>query len=315
MPPGDEVHWQYPAWQGTVTDGKVYGRGALDMKGGLACGLFAIKAIMDAGISLKGDIHIQSVIGEEDGGCGALATILRGHTASAAIIMEPTELMVAPAQAGAMNFRIIVPGHPAHGCMRAEGVSAIEKFIPIYQALISFEKARNEAMDDPLFSAYELPIPLSIGTVQSGNWASTVPESLTFEGRFGIAVGEDMMTARQAFEAVVAEASQADEWLQAHPPTVEWWGGQFESAGISLDEPIVHAVSGAFEQIAGTSPTVQGMTYGADMRLLVNEANIPTLMFGPGDIRLAHRHNEHVPIDDLRIVTQTLVLTILRYCR
>src|SRR5688572_8064503 len=137
---GDESRWHYPPYQGTIVDGRVYGRGALDMKGGLCCALFAAKAIQDAGIQLNGKLMIESVIGEEDGGIGTLATVLRGYKADGAIIMEPTELIVAPAQAGALSFRVTIPGLSAHGAMREEGVSAIEKFIPVFQALLVFEK-------------------------------------------------------------------------------------------------------------------------------------------------------------------------------
>ena len=137
VPPGDESNWRFPPWQGTVSDGRVYGRGALDMKGGLCCALYAAKAIHDAGVRLPGKLIIESVIGEEDGGVGTLAAIERGYRADGAIVVEPTELIVAPAQAGALNFRVTVPGLAAHGCIREEGVSAIEKFVPIYESLMA----------------------------------------------------------------------------------------------------------------------------------------------------------------------------------
>lgn len=314
VPAGDLNNWHYLPWQGTVADGHVYGRGALDMKGGLCCALFAAKAIQDAGVRLKGKLMVQSVIGEEDGGVGALAAVVKGYRADAAVIMEPTQLMVAPAQAGALNFRVVVPGFPAHGCFREEGVSAIEKFIPIYQALMALEAQRNQGVTDPLFAGYRLPYALTVGTLQAGNWASTVAETLSFEGRFGVAVNEDLDEARHALETAVAEAAQADEWLRQHPPQVSWWGGQFAPASIPADHPIVRSVSEAFAEITGAAPEVQGMTYGADMRLLVNEGGIPTVLFGPGDVRKAHQPDEHVPISDLEAVTRTLALTALRFC-
>lgn len=314
VPAGDLSNWVYPPWEATVADGNVYGRGALDMKGGLLCGLFAAKAIRDAGISLKGKLLIQSVIGEEDGGVGTLATILRGHHADAAIITEPTELMIAPAHAGALNFRITIPGFAAHGAVRDEGVSAIEKFIPIYQAIMAYEKERNAQIENPLFDAYPLPYPICIGTIKAGNWASTVAESCTFEGRFGLAVGEGSRLARQQFEQMIKEAASEDEWLRENLPTVKWWGGQFESAGIPLDEPIVTVTSQAFSDVTGTQPILQGMPYGADMRLLVRDAGIPTLMFGPGDVRKAHQPDEFVPLADLETVIKTLIVVILRFC-
>ncbi len=313
VPAGDLNNWHYPPFQATVADGKVYGRGALDMKGGLACAIFAAKAIHDAGVTLKGKLMIESVIGEEDGGVGALAAVVRGYKADAAVIMEPTELMIAPAHAGALNFRITIPGLAAHGAVRIEGVDPIAKFIPIYQALMNYETERNQHVDNPLFS-YPVPYPICVGTLQAGNWASTVAESLTFEGRYGIAIGEDIPASRQRFEAVVANVAQADEWLREHPPTVEWWGGQFEPAQIPTDHPIVTTVGAAFADITSSAPTYQGMPYGADMRLLVNDGDTPTLMFGPGNVRKAHQPDEFVPVEDLAVVVRTLALTALRFC-
>lgn len=314
VPSGDESNWAYPPWQTTLANGNVYGRGALDMKGGLCCALFAAKAIYDAGAQLKGKLIIESVIGEEDGGAGTLAACLRGYTADGAVVVEPTELIVAPAQAGAFNFRVTVPGLAAHGSMRQEGVSAIEKFIPVYQALIQLEHTRNQSLHDPRFADYELPYPICVGTLRAGDWASSVAESLTFEGRFGVAVGENSANARRQLEETVARAAQADPWLREYPPVVEWWGGQFEPAGIPPDHPLVSTVGSAFEAVAGTPARSIGMTYGADMRLLVNQGQTPTVLFGPGDVRQAHRPDEFVPLDDLRMVVQSLALTALRFC-
>jgi acetylornithine deacetylase len=166
--PGDEANWNHPPLRGTIYGGRVYGRGVADMKGGLCCAIFAAKAIEDAGVKLKGRLLIQSVIGEEDGGVGALATVLRGHTADAAVIMEPTELKIGPAHSGALAFSVRVPGKSAHACVREEGVSAIEKFIPLFNGLRALESQRNEPIDDPLYAMYKIPYPINIGTVQGG---------------------------------------------------------------------------------------------------------------------------------------------------
>jgi acetylornithine deacetylase len=314
VPAGDETNWNYPPWQGTIADGRVYGRGALDMKGGLCCAIFAAKALFDAGVRLKGKLIVESVIGEEDGGVGTLAAVLRGYKADGAVVVEPTELIVAPAQAGALNFRVTVPGLSAHGCMREEGVSAIEKFIPLYQAIMTLEQERNQHIQDPLFADYELPYAICIGTLQAGDWASSVAESLTFEGRYGVAVGEDIATARRLLEERVAHTAQTDPWLREHPPRLEWWGGQFEPAGIAVDHPLVKTVHGTYGDVTGSPARIQGMTYGADMRLLANEGHTPTILFGPGDVRNAHKPNEYVPVEELVIVARALALTALRFC-
>ena len=130
VPAGDLANWHYPPWQATVADGRVYGRGACDMKGGLACAMQAVKAIQAAGVSLRGRLLLEPVVGEEDGGLGALAAVLRGYRADGAVLIEPTELAIAPVQAGALTFKVRLQGQSAHGCVREEGVSAIEEFIP-----------------------------------------------------------------------------------------------------------------------------------------------------------------------------------------
>jgi len=314
VPAGDPANWQFPPWQATIADGRVYGRGAVDMKAGVCCAIFAAKAIHDAGVRLRGRLQVQTVMGEEDGGLGTLAALVAGHTADAAVVIEPTELRVAPLQAGAHNFRLTVYGLAAHGCVREEGVSAIEKFAPLHQAILELERARNERHRHPLFARYRTPYPICIGTVRAGTWASSEAESLVAEGRFGIAIGEQPMVARQELEAAVARAVSADPWLRAHPPLLEWWGGTFDPAATPSDHPIVGAVAESYGAVTGAPALLEGMTYGADMRLLVNVGGIPTVLFGPGDVRVSHRPDEYVPIADMLACTRTLALTALRFC-
>ncbi len=314
VPAGEPERWSVPPWEATVRDGRVYGRGSVDMKGALCCALFAIRALRDVGAEIEGTLLLQSVVGEEDGGLGTLAAVERGHAGDAAIVLEPTELMVSPAQAGAMNFRLTVPGRAAHGALRTEGVSPLDRFIPVYAALQRFEAERNAALRDPLFDAYEVPFALCIGTLRSGVWASTVAESLVCEGRLGVAPSEDPTSVRRAFEAVVTGAAAADPWLREHPPVVEWWGGQFHPAAIPPDHPIVNTLIDAHRAATGTPPTLQGMPFGADMHLLVRQGRTPTVLYGPGDIRRGHAPDEYVPVADLEVATRTLALAMLRFC-
>ena len=323
-PAGDEAAWTAPPWQPVLRDGRVYGRGAVDMKGGLCCALFAAKAIRDAGLGLRGRLSVASVAGEEDGGTGTLAALLRGHTAHGAVVVEPTRLRVVPAQAGSLMFRLTIHGLSAHGCVREEGVSAVESFVPLLAALRRLEAERCGVEDgaaavagdphSPLFAGYRLPWPIEVGTLRAGDWASSVPDTLVAEGRYGVAVGEDVTAARRTFEDAIARASAAHPWLAAHPPEVEWWGGRFDPAVTDPDDPIVRVVTGAAADVTGSAPPVEGVTYGADMRLLVNVGRIPTVLFGPGDVRVAHMPDEYVPIDDLHAAARALALTALRFC-
>ncbi len=334
VPVGDEAAWSASPWDPTVKDGRVYGRGAVDMKGGLCCALFVAKALRDADITLRGRLSVASVVGEEDGGTGTLAALLRGHTADGAVVVEPTQLHVVPAQAGSLMFRLVVHGLSAHGCVREEGVSAVEKFVPLFAALRRLELERCGVVAEaestgvaaggaaavagdprsPLFAGYRLPWPIEVGTVRAGDWASSVPDTLTAEGRYGVAVGEEVAAARRALEEAIARAAAADPWLAVHPPEVEWWGGRFDPAVTDPGHPIVTAVTNAVSDITGSAPPVEGVTYGADMRLLVNVGHIPTVLFGPGDVRVAHMPDEHVPIADLETAARALVLTAVRFC-
>jgi acetylornithine deacetylase len=314
VPIGDRTQWSVDPWTATIRDGAVVGRGACDMKGGLAAALAALRALAASRISLAGRVALHSVVAEEDGGAGTLATILRGHRGEGAISMEPTTLILSPAHAGALTFRIAVPGVSAHGCVREEGVSAIETFRPVHDALLRLEAERNARLRQPLFDRYRLPFALSIGRLNAGDWPSSVPDLLTCEGRYGIAPGEDPAAAKRGFEAAVDAAADAHPFLRQHRPRIEWWGGQFLPARTTDDAAIVGTASHAIADVMGGPPRVEGMTYGADMRLLVNEAQIPTVLFGAGDVRNAHRPDESVPIDDLLIVARVLALTAIRFC-
>jgi len=311
---GHADRWTYPPFSGEVADGKVYGRGACDMKGGLVAILAALRAIREAGLRFRGSVSVQSVIGEEDGGFGTFAALARGHRGDAVIVCEPTQLAVVPAHAGVTLFRITVPGRAAHGAVRLEGVSAFHSFLPIHDALMRLEKRRNETLRHELYEGIGLPWPISIGIVQAGNWPAIVPEFLTAEGRIGVAVGERISDVRHQFEQAVDEAAAADPWLLTHPPSVEWIGGVWEPAVTSRDHLLVQTLGKAVRQVTGQSASVRGVSYGSDMRLFTNNYGIPGVLFGPGDIRLAHFTDESVPIAEVEQAALALAMTILEFC-
>jgi len=312
--PGDPSRWRHDPFSGTIVGGRVFGRGACDMKAGLATNLFALAAVRDAGVPLAGDVIVQSVIAEEDGGAGTLAAILRGYTADAAIITEPTNLAVIPAQGGSLVFRLRIQGKSAHACVRNEGVSAIEKFFVIYQALLAFEARRNATIAHPLYASIANKIPINIGIVHAGTWPSSVPESLIAEGRAGLVPGEDLDGFRQEFAAVVRAAASEDPWLHDHPPIVEWFSGQFAPAEIPGDSPLVTLLQHAHSQATGQPVRIDAATYGADMRHFLLFGNTPCLMYGAGDVRLAHYTDESIALEDIRTATLTIALAIAEWC-
>jgi len=314
VPAGEIERWTHPPFELTKRDGRLFGRGVVDMKGQLCGALAAARALRDAGIELDGALQIQSVIGEEDGGSGTLATIERGHTGDGAVVVEPTEFVIAPAQAGALSFRLTVPGLAAHGALREEGVDPVEKFIPIFRRLRALEADRNRDVADPLFHGEALPYALTMGRLRAGIWPSTVAESLVVEGRYGVAPGEDLAGARRALEDAVAEAASGDAWLRDHPPAVEWAGAQFAPARTDERDPVVGTLAGAMRSLGGAAPRVGGVRFGADMRLLVNHGHVPTVLFGPGDVREAHRPDESIRAHDLVELARILAITAIRFC-
>ena len=311
--PGDASNWMFPPLEGTVVDGRVYGRGACDMKGGLTSGLYAIKALMDAGVEFKGSLFFESVVGEEDGGCGTLAACLRGYRADAGIVMEPSETKIAPEIAGAMSFRVAVPGRSVHACVREEGISAIDKFTILYKGLKELERERNEGVDNPMYARYSTPYAINVGRVEGGLWPGTVPETLVFEGRIGVAVDESKEQARMILEKKIEEIADGDAWLRAHRPRLEWVGYSFAPSKIPVDHSIVETVREAYTDVTGKQLTLEGMTYASDARRMINVAQTPTTVFGPGDVRTAHGPNEYVPIVELETTVRTLALTLLRF--
>lgn len=313
VPVGDPANWQHSPLGAELEDGRIYGRGACDMKGGLMAALYALKAIKDSGVPLAGSLLIESVIGEEDGGLGTFATLQRGYTGDAAIVCEPTSLNLIPAQAGALTFTVRVSGKSAHACVRLEGVSAIEKYLDIHRALLQLERERNSEVEHPLLGQLELPYPLSIGRVQAGNWSSSVPEELTFEGRIGVAMGESSAAVRQQFEQTLANLAETDPWLRDHPLAIEWSGGQFDSGETPLDSPLVDLCRQTLLDLIGHAPQLEGAPYGSDLRLLVNQGHIPTLLFGPGNVRIAHMPDEFVRVDEVLLAAKAYVVAALRF--
>ncbi|MGI8703877.1 MAG: ArgE/DapE family deacylase [Candidatus Limnocylindrales bacterium] len=314
VPVGDRGQWRHDPFAGVVENGFLYGRGACDMKGGVAAALAAIRGLASVArrVELAGEAMFVSVPSEEDGGSGMLAAIRAGYTGDMAVITEPTRLRLVTTQAGAITFRLTVPGRAAHASMRRQGVSALEKLFLVHEALGVDETARNAAEQRPEMRALGLPYPTIIGIVEGGEWASTVPDRVVAQGRYGVRVGQTPAEAEAELRTAIARACHDDDWLREHPVEVEITGGRFASSAIPVEHPLVAGLAETAGEVLGSRPEKVGVPYGADMRLLINEGRTPTVIFGPGDPAVAHAANERVPLDEVVDCARVLAAWLVR---
>jgi acetylornithine deacetylase len=314
VPEGNIDDWDHDPYSGHIQDGRLYGRGSTDMKGGTVSLLLAIEAIKASDISLKGDVIFQSVIEEESGGAGTLAAVLRGYWADGAIIPEPTNMKIFPKQQGSMWFRITVKGRSAHGGTRYEGISAIEKMSVVINELQQLEKERNTRMKDPLYANIPIPIPINIGKMNSGEWPSSVPDTAVIEGRIGVAPNESLEKTREEMENWIHALKETDNWFHRHPPKIEWFGGTWLPGNLDESHELFHTVKHSYHKITGNSPVVEASPWGTDGGILSNIGGTPVIVFGPGTTEAAHDSNEYIVLEQMFEAAEIIALSILNWC-
>ena len=311
---GPEDAWQFAPWSGTISGGAMHGRGVIDDKAGLAIMLFLARGWRELGIRLRGDVILESVADEEWGGAGTLATLQRGYLADAAVLFEPTDLAICPASRGGQAFRVTVQGRGAHPIRSYEGVSALDKAIPLLMALRALEVERQERFRTELFAPYPIFMPITVGTISADEFPSKVPEKCIFQGLFGFSPVESYQDARRELEARIAATAAADPWLLDHPPVVEWPGLCKEGGQTPTDHLVVATMGKAFADVTGAAPNITAFTAGCDFPYLTRYAGMPGLIFGPGNPVLAHTSAEQVKLADLLSAAKVLALVLLRWC-
>ena len=188
-----------------------------------------------------------------------------------------------------------MPGLATHGSTAYAGVSAVDAYVPIHAALTCLGQRRNTEVE-PLLAHLPVAYPLSVGRLRAGDWPSSVPDRLVAEGRYGLRIEEEPAAAMAELEAAVGEAAAVDPYLCDHPPVVTWPGGRFRGGRLPAGHGLTDQVRAAHAAVAGTDPgRERGAPWGSDLRLYAG-AGIPTLHYGPGDVRLAHGPDESVPV-------------------
>ena len=314
IPVGNGEGWSDNPWSAKIENGRIYGRGACDMKSGVASHILAVEYLKAAGVRLKGDVYINVVIDEEVSGHGTLDTVIRGYKADAGISGETSDLHVQPACIGRIWFQIDIEGKPAGIQQRYLGISAIDLGNKVVKAVQELEDHRVATVKHPLYPNALDSLPCIIGSFQAGNYPSAFPASAVLKGSIGTVPGEDHEGVKQSLVDKIAEMAATDEWMKDHPPVVRFVGYDAEASEIARDHGIVEAVSKAYTEITGKEPVISGRQGAADTRFLNSYGETPTVIFGPGSTAVMHANDEYVSIDDYITAIKVMALSIYDWC-
>jgi acetylornithine deacetylase len=314
IPVGGGAGWTDDPWSALIKNGRVYGRGAADMKSGVASHILAVQYLKEAGLTTKGDVYINVVIDEEVSGHGTLDTVIRGYKADAGISGETSDLAVQPACIGRIWFEIEVHGKPAGIQKRYEGISGIDLGNKITQAVADLEAIRVATVSHPLYPSALDSLPCIIGSFSAGNYPSAFPSSCLLKGSIGTVPGEDHEGVKQSLVEQIARESAKDPWMKLHPPVVRFVGFDAQASEIPTGHPIVETVCRSYKEVTGNDPQISGRQGAADTRFLNLYANTPTVIFGPGSTAVMHSNDEYVSIEDYITSIKVMALSIYDWC-
>jgi len=314
VPAGPLDMWTTPPFQPRRDAGWLYGRGAGDMKAGLAGCLGALAALARIGYRPAADVIVQSVVEEECTGNGALACLARGYRADAVLIPEPMEDRLIRAEVGVLWFQVQVRGIPVHVREAGSGANAIEAAYGLMQALHRLEdewNGRREAY--PPFEQVEHPINLNIGKIAGGDWPSSVPAWCSFDVRIAIYPGQSIEAAKREIEQTILAAARQNRFLDNYPPAIVYHGFEAEGYVLTGAEEPVAKLGDAHRAVFGRALEERAVTFTTDARFFVLYAGIPALVYGPNSEAI-HGFDERVDLESVRRITQAMTLFIADWC-
>jgi acetylornithine deacetylase/succinyl-diaminopimelate desuccinylase family protein len=335
VPVGDTTAWAHDPWQGEVAGGRLWGRGAADMKGGVACALVAMRALRDAGVGLAGDLWAHVVCDEEVVGRSTRNLLRRLPPVDAVLVAEPTDLAVMPVEGGLVHFRIEVEGRESHagnrymsvhagGLGANAGVNAIEKMLKIVAALQELERQWANLRHHPMLPAgFNTIMPGIIAGGPGGGHEGrlnvisnpgTSPNYCSVEYNLWFLPGETIEEVRQEIEGYVEQVCATDPWLRQHPPRFTWnlRDIYFPAAETAPDHPLIAALTAAIET-TGHDARVTAFTAASELAWYA-ERGIPGAIFGPGRIAQAHSPDEYVEIPQLRAACTAMAIAAAAWC-
>lgn len=316
--------WEYDPWDPVIEDGRMYGRGTMDMKGGIAAFVYAYEALRDLEVELAGNLTLQTTIEEEAGGVGGVLSALeRGYRPDGAIIPEPSGVpKVGVASAGVLYFRVTVPGKTAHTAYKFLGVDAVGKAYKIYHALEDYHDELNARIEDyqPAINQYAeaegSTANISITDIEvPGSWSSTVPGKAIMEFRIGWPpnAGMDNDDMREEITSVIESVVAEDEWLSEHPPGLEWFGWRTDPHEIDFESEFYNIISSNTTGVTGAEVIPRGGLGGNDERFYNRYYDIPCPSVGPEGGN-GHGSDEYVEIDSLVETAKIHALTMIDWC-
>lgn len=311
VPPAAAELWSSPPFSPRRDGDWLYGRGAGDMKAGLVAIVGAVRALREAGVRLRGDVHVQSVVEEECTGNGALMCLLDGVRADGCVITEPHPDHFTVAQIGVLWFHVEIAGRPAHAAYAGTGVNAIEAAQVVLSALRELEAELNADPPAP-FDQVEHPINLNPGMISGGDWGSTVPARCTLGCRLAMYPGVDPRSLQRRVETTVAAAAQRHPFLRVNPPRVRYDGFVCEGATVSAEEPLVSVLADAYAAVHGGAPALRPTTATTDARHFLRHG-IPTVCFGPRGENY-HGIDERVSLSSMHACAEVLARFMLEWC-
>ena len=305
--------WTRDPWGAEIEGNKLYGRGAIDMKSGIAAMIMAVQTILELGLKPKGDVTLECVIDEEAGvGNGTLASLLRGYRADACIVTEATELAICNSMRAGLYWRITVEGKASHGVEKWKGVDAIHLGFKLLDSLKSLEESLAATESHPLYKEYAIQVPVTPDKIRAGIWKGMVAPQCVIEGYFEPLPGKSIEEWEKFFTNYVIDVSKNDSWLNDNPPKVEFTE-RYSGYELDASHPFVQVLSDAYNDIKGGRAKVMGADGGNDSWMRSIHGGSATVTFGPSGGN-AHAADEFVNLDDFITTEKILALTILEWC-
>lgn len=309
---GDASAWQHPPFEAQVENGRIYGRGANDMKGGLVAALLATKAIVDSGVKLGGTILIGALVDEEGRMLGVKHFVDRGwaKNVDAAIICEPEDNRLCIAQKGVMWVKITLTGKMAHGAMPLTGINPIYMAGPLLQELRALEAAEIAAYGRHEFLGQPSITPTIIQSPVRGEPQNNVmPGQCTMTLDIRLIPGQSPEESEAKIRAIFKRLAEQDPRFQAELEVIE----SRPPTATSREEPVVVELHNAFRDLTGKEPVYGGVPGSTDGTILHGRTGMPIVTVGPGDTLIPHHIDEYLDIDQLIVATKLYALAAMRF--